>query len=144
MKKNLSIMLALIGFVGIHPAPTLAAGMEGKRGTDFVIEAPKTVPTAAEVQVVHCRLNRLTDLVFPGKITKVVMSDHSGDFKLDGTKVGPEDHLIVEPLKKGAASDFFIVYGTDRVSYLKVKTVPDGQEYDLRFDAKGNREVLFP
>ena len=61
----------------------------------------------------------------------------SGDLDLLGER-DSEDHLIVEPLKKGAASDFFIVYGADRVSYLKVKTVPDGQDYDLRFDAKGN------
>ena len=138
MKKNLSITLALFGLVGIHPAPTLAAGMEGKTGTAVVMRQEKTVPTDPEVQVVHCRLNRLTDLVFPEKFTKVVMSDtRSGDFKLDGTKVGSEDHLVVEPLKKGAASDFF-VYGAGWARYLKVKTVPDGQKYDLRFDAKGN------
>ena len=138
MKKNLSIMLALVGFVGFLPDLALSAGMGGKTGTAVRMRQEKTVPADPEVQVVHCRLNRLTDIVFPGKITKVVTSDHrQGDFKLVWTMVGAEEHLIVEPLKAGASSDFFI-YGPDRVSYLKVRTVPDVREYDLRFDVEGN------
>lgn len=139
-------MLALVGFVGISPGPALPAGMGGNTAeTGGGMQRKHFDPKAPKVQVVHCRLNRLTDIVFPGKITKVVSSDppRSNDFKLVWTMGGAEEHLIVEPLKKGVASDFFI-YGTDRVSYLRVKTVPDGQEYDSRFDVKGNRKVLTP
>ncbi len=135
MKKKMLMFSVLFSLFGFLPALALSAGMGGniKQG---MVDSP--------IQNIDCRLNHLTDIVFPGKILKVVMSDsRSHDFKLVGTKVGFENHLVVEPLKKGVESDFFI-YGTDRISYLKVKTVPDGQEYDLRFDVKGNKKVLSP
>ena len=126
--KKLSVVLVFLGLLGCFPHPSLAS--------DRLPFDPRVL--------VKCRLNRLTDIVFSGKITKVVMSDSSSDdFRLVGAKVGGENHLILEPLKKGAASDLFI-YGPNRVSYLKVRTVPDAQSYDLRFDPKGNRKVLSP
>ena len=147
---------AIAGTIGVHsarinPQSALVSGPPGQ-SSDYVPVvagnarggeiARKRIPS--DFQEISCRVNRLTDIVFPGKILKVVMSDsRSHDFKLVGTKVGFENHLVVEPLKKGVESDFFI-YGTDRISYLKVKTVPDGQEYDLRFDVKGNKKVLSP
>lgn len=136
---------AIAGTIGVHSArinpqsayvPVVAGNA---RGGEI---ARKRIPS--DLQEIFCRVNRLTDIVFPGKILKVVMSDsRPHDFKLIGTKVGFENHLIVEPLKKGAASDLFI-YGPDRVSYLKVKTVPDGQKYDFRFETEANRKVSIP
>lgn len=117
---------------------------------NFIPDPPK--PSLTEIS---CRVNRLTDIVFPEKILKVIIGDpRAGDFKLVGTKVGSENHLIIEPLKKGVISDLFI-YGADRVSYLLVRTVPDGQKYDFSVQsllsglvtetkAKGNRTVLNP
>ncbi|MDA8149829.1 MAG: hypothetical protein M0041_01630 [Nitrospiraceae bacterium] len=140
--------------IGVHiaqmnPQSALVSGPPGQSRALVVAGNDRGGNNARErippdPQEISCRVNRLTDIVFPGKILKVVMSDsRPHDFKLVGTKVGFENHLIVEPLKKGAASDLFI-YGTDRVSYLKVKTVPDGQEYDFHFEAKGNRKVSIP
>ena len=100
---------------------------------NFIPDPPK--PSITEI---FCRVNRLTDIVFPEQILKVILGDpRGGDFKLVGTKVGSENHLIIEPLKKGVISDLFI-YGADRVSYLRVRTVPDGEKYDFRF--KSERE----
>ncbi len=147
---------AIAGTIGVHsarinPQSALVSGPPGQ-SSDYVPVvagnarggeiARKRIPS--DLQEIFCRVNRLTDIVFPGKILKVVMSDsRPHDFKLIGTKVGFENHLIVEPLKKGAASDLFI-YGPDRVSYLKVKTVPDGQKYDFRFETEANRKVSIP
>ena len=141
--------IVLLGACSIDPAPAANLGTPtemGGAGGSLRESVLKKEPEkrAAFPQEISCRVNRLTDIVFPGKILKVVMSDsRPHDFKLVWTKVGFETHLIVEPLKKGADSDFFI-YGTDRVSYLKLKTVPDGEEYDFRFEVKGNRKVSIP
>lgn len=140
MKKKTLMFSVLFALFGFLLDLALSAGMGGS----MELKQGMVYSQIQNIQNIDCRLNHLTDIVFPGKILKVVMSDsRPHDFKLVGTKVGFENHLVVEPLKKGVESDFFI-YGTDRISYLKVKTVPDGQEYDLRFDVKGNKKVLSP
>lgn len=141
MKKNLSIIMTMLVLLGSAPGLALSADME--RDPSFRNPAFKAFKTP-EIRIVRCRLNRLTDLVFPEKITKVVMSDsRPDDFKLVGTRVGEEYHLIVDPLKKGASSDLFI-YGTNRVSYLRLVSVPKRNEYFVRLAGGEDKRAEHP
>jgi hypothetical protein len=98
-------------------------------------------PTDPKVQIVRCRLNRLTDLVFLGKIEEVVMSDPS-DFKLATIRHKSRTHLVLKPLKE-SRSDLF-VFGVNYVRYLRLKAVSKEQDYQVRIYARGEKRAPYP
>ncbi len=131
-------------FFSVVPAFLASAALLAGFFPRLAISADLSGNTDPRVQLVHCRLNQLTDIVFSGKIKKIVMSDsRSDDFKLVGTRVGSENHLIIEPLKTGVITDIFII-GVNRVRYLRVKTVPQDDQYSIRFDVEQPKKASAP
>lgn len=135
MKKNLFVVLVLISLAGFFPGLALSADLGGN------MRQGRIDPTDPKVQVVHCRLNRLTDLVFPGKIEEVVMSDPS-DFKLVTIRHKSRTHLVLKPLKD-STSDLF-VFGVNYVRYLRLKAVSKGQDYQVRIYARRDKRAPYP
>ena len=82
--------------------------------------------------IVLCRTGRLTDIVVPEKILDVAMSN-SSDFKLSSIRYKSRTHLVIKPLKEQSSSDL-IIFGVNRVHYLRVKTVLKGQLYPIRVE----------
>ncbi len=143
MKKILSTTMVLSVLTWLFPQLVLATDSGGNPGSKEEMRE-EIAHDNPEVQVIRCRLNRLTDIVFHGTIKKVVMSDARGDdFKIIGRRVGSENHMIVEPLKQGAVSDVF-VFGVNWVRYLRVRAVPPDHPYAVRFDADRSKKVSFP
>jgi len=141
MKKNLFVILVLISLAGFFPGLALSADLGGNFGIKGGMRQGSIDPTDPKVQVVHCRLNRLTDLVFPGKIEEVVMSDPS-DFKLATIRHKSRTHLVLKPLKD-STSDLF-VFGVNYVRYLRLKAVSKGQDYQVRIYARRDKRAPHP
>jgi len=96
-------------------------------------ETLRTVTTSQNI--VLCRTGRLTDIVIPEKVLKVVMSD-SSDFKIVTSPYQSQTHLVLKPLKESTSSDLF-VFGVNHVYYLRVKTVEKGILYSVHVGIRG-------
>ena len=101
-------------------------------------ESRTPVRTSTTTQnIVLCRTGRLTDIVVPEKVLDVVMSN-SSNFKLATIRYKSQTYLVIKPLKEQSSSDL-IIFGVNRVHYLRVKTVPKGQHYAERVDLRDQR-----
>jgi len=120
MKKSLFALFSVIVFVGFLPVLAISGNSSMR---EHIIKTTKT----DKIQNVFCRFDRLTDILTPGRVKKVLMSD-SSDFKITIIHEKKMTHIVIKPLKKDATSDVFI-FGRNSVLYLTVKTVYGKQHY---------------
>lgn len=120
MKKSLFALVSVLVLVGFLPVLALSG--------DFSMREHIFKPTKTDkIQNVFCRFDRLTDILTPGRVQKVLMSD-SSDFKVTIIREKKMTHIVIKPLKKDVTSDVFI-FGRNSVLYLSVKTVYEKQHY---------------
>lgn len=84
---------------------------------------------------IQVSLDRLTDIVVPEKVIRVISSDHS-DFKIEIVQEKSLLHLVIKPLKEAAKTDLF-VFGVNHVYYLRMKTVEKGGPYAVHVGIRG-------
>lgn len=115
--------LFFILFLVFFMTPPPAGAGESRQMANPVKIVPNTV---------LCRTGRLTDIVVPEKILKVVMSNPS-DFKFVTIRYKSRTHLVIKPLKEAAESDL-IIFGINNVHYLLAKSVSSRHRYEIRVD----------
>nr|EES53264.1 MAG: hypothetical protein UBAL3_80150053 [Leptospirillum ferrodiazotrophum] len=120
MKKSLFALVSVLVFVGFLPVLAISG--------DSAMSGHMIKPTKADKsRIIFCRLGRLTDILTPGSVQKVLLSD-SSDFKVTIIREKKMTHIVIKPLKKDVASDLFI-FGRNNAFYLTVKTVYGRQHY---------------